>query len=128
MSKTLNELCDLAVNNAKAKGFNDVNVPTQLCLIHSEVSEALEDFREGRKPDEFLYESNDTGDIFTENQVPVGDKYVGYLKPVGIPSEIADVLIRCFDFAGRFGIDLDRAVTEKMIYNSNRKYKHGKQV
>lgn len=34
--------------------------------------------------------------------------------------ELADVLIRVFDFAGRHGIDLDGAVREKMAYNAER--------
>lgn len=34
--------------------------------------------------------------------------------------ELADVLIRVFDYAGAFGYDLDGAVAEKRAYNDNR--------
>lgn len=34
--------------------------------------------------------------------------------------ELADVLIRIFDYAGAFGYDLDGAVSEKLAYNASR--------
>jgi NTP pyrophosphatase (non-canonical NTP hydrolase) len=34
--------------------------------------------------------------------------------------ELADALIRIFDYAGAFGYDLDGALTEKMHYNAHR--------
>lgn len=34
--------------------------------------------------------------------------------------ELADTLIRIFDYAGAFGYDLDGAVREKLEYNKNR--------
>lgn len=34
--------------------------------------------------------------------------------------ELADVLIRVFDYAGAFGFDLDATVAEKRAYNANR--------
>lgn len=34
--------------------------------------------------------------------------------------ELADVLIRLFDYAGAYGYDLDGAVAEKRAYNANR--------
>ena len=40
--------------------------------------------------------------------------------------EIADALIRIFDLAGGFGIDLDFHVSQKLRYNATREYKHGK--
>jgi NTP pyrophosphatase (non-canonical NTP hydrolase) len=78
------------------------NIPEKLCLIHSEVSEALEDYRDGNLQAD--YEGS---------------------KPVGFPSEMADILIRVFDLAGALGIDLDKAVAEKMAYNRTRPHRHG---
>ncbi len=34
--------------------------------------------------------------------------------------ELADALIRIFDYAGRFGLDLEGAVIEKLAYNAQR--------
>ncbi|WP_207145666.1 hypothetical protein [Brevibacillus brevis] len=102
----INALCKAAYNNAVEKGwyeeprsFGDV-----IALIHSELSEALEEYRRGKK--------------FTE-------EYYCNEKPCGIPSELADVVIRVFDFCGSQGIDLEKAIREKMKYNSTRTQRHG---
>lgn len=39
--------------------------------------------------------------------------------------ELADVLIRVLDCAAGLGIDLDKAVREKLDYNKTREYRHG---
>lgn len=70
-------------------------IPTKLCLIHSEVSEAMEGHRKGL-PD---------------------DKLPHY--PM-FAVELADAVIRIGDLAGRCGIDLGPIIAEKMEYNANR--------
>lgn len=86
----LRDLIEQAHSNSKAKGWWDgvalpltslELVPEKLALIHSEISEALECFRDGEMALEF------TG-------------ATGSLKPVGFPSELADVVIRCADLLG----------------------------
>ncbi|MBR3996408.1 MAG: hypothetical protein IKI97_14170, partial [Clostridia bacterium] len=48
-------------------------------------------------------------------------------KPEGVPSELADAVIRCFDMADYYGIDLEAAIMEKHAFNLTRPYKHGKE-
>jgi NTP pyrophosphatase (non-canonical NTP hydrolase) len=49
-------------------------------------------------------------------------------KPEGIPSELADVMIRILDMAEAFGINLQEVMLEKHEYNKTRGYRHGGKV
>lgn len=46
-------------------------------------------------------------------------------KPEGIPTELADVIIRVLDYCGYAGIDIDAAISQKHEYNKSRPYRHG---
>ena len=104
--------------NAKARGWHDEGpknhrFPTLLCLVHAEVSEALEDYREGHP-------------IQTFWRTPSTPGAEG--KPEGIPSELADIIIRVLDICGLYGIDIESAVRAKMAYNATRPHRHGGKV
>lgn len=71
------------------------------CLMHSEISEALEAVRVGNPPD---------------------DKIPEYK---GTAAELADVVIRIMDYCHVRGLDLAGAVLAKIEFNKNRPYKHG---
>lgn len=81
-------------------------------LIVSEAVEAHDEIRNGRDPQETYYPFRAFGEELA--------------KPEGVPSEIADVVIRGFDYAHRHGIDLAAIILEKLAYNTTRPYKHGK--
>lgn len=71
------------------------NVGELLCLIHSEISEAMEGHRKGLPDDKLPHRSM-------------------------FEVELADALIRIFDLAGGMGLDLGGAFVEKMNFNAVR--------
>lgn len=100
---TLQHVCH---SRARSSGWwNDIktgedlrgkrNVGELLCLVHSEISEAMEGHRKGlmdtHLPDRPMFEV-----------------------------ELADALIRIFDIAGAMNLDLAGALVDKLEYNETR--------
>jgi NTP pyrophosphatase (non-canonical NTP hydrolase) len=100
---TLDELVSTSYEIAKSKGWWDKprSFAALTLLMQSEISEALEDYRSKKGLNEVWYEIqvNDGGVTFTTEGKP-GD------KPCGIPSELADVVIRVADFCGHYRLKL----------------------
>ena len=74
----------------------------QLMLVTTEVAEAAECVRNAQFEEEYV-----NG------------------KPEGLPSELADIVIRTAQIARVWGIDLDGAVSAKMKFNQGREFMHG---
>ena len=119
---TISGLVREAHENAVKYGFWD-NPPefgTSISLIHSELSEALEEVRAGNR----IRPGQETP--------PSGGGYVATAptecckKPEGYATELADAVIRIADLCGHMGVDLEAVIREKMAYNATRPYKHGK--
>lgn len=71
------------------------NIGEMLCLIHSEISEAMEGHCKGLPDDKLPH------------------------RPM-IEVELADAVIRIADLAGAMGLDLGGAIAEKLEYNRSR--------
>ena len=107
---TVAELVDQAYETALEKGWHDREVcfGEFIALCHSELSEALDDYRNGLPLDVICYGADG--------------------KPCGVPTELADTVIRIFEYCKRQGIDIERALLEKMEFNKTRPYRHGDKV
>lgn len=117
----LNELSTAIHANAVAKGWWEDDRPFTeiIALIHSEVSEALEEYRNGHGPNEVYYKhGHERRSVFQDEEGNLG-------KPEGVPIELADVIIRILDYAGYTGMDIDSAVERKIAYNATRPHRHG---
>ena len=101
----INKFIEKSHDIAISKGWWDQEreIPELIALIHSELSEALEEYRVSENLD-IRYENN---------------------KPEGFVVELADVLIRIFDLSGKYKIDLNKALETKLKYNETREYRHG---
>jgi len=95
---------------ARSKWPEKRSVGELLVLIHSEVSEALEEYRSNNLYRGVYYHGN-------EDQ-----------KPLGWGVELADIIIRVAHLADETGVDLADVVRLKMEYNRGRPEKHGGKV
>lgn len=71
------------------------NVGELLCLVHSEISEAMEGHRKN-----------------------LNDDKIPHRKMLEV--ELADAVIRIFDMAAGMGMDIGGAIAEKLLYNMQR--------
>lgn len=116
----LNDLRDEVHKLAVEKGWWDgVNspieamrlIPEKIALIHSELSEALEEYRNSQ------YGPADS--------LPGRGFYYSNGKPEGFSVELADAIIRILDLCGKLNLDIQFAVSTKHEYNKSRPHRHG---
>jgi len=85
--------------------LSEETVASWVALMHSELSEALEELRAH-------------GVKGLTSRIENG-------KPEGFVTELADVVIRMMDACGALGLDLGRAIEEKAEFNDTREHRHG---
>lgn len=81
--------------------INKAEKAQKIALMHTELSEMLEGLRDDR----------------------VGTGMPGFSNEV---EELADLIIRALDYAGRYGLPIGQAIITKMEINQGRPHRHGK--
>ena len=106
----LNEIQTAVHDLAIEKGWRETNrnVGELIALAHSELSEALEEYRN-------LQTGANLQDI----------RYAEDGKPEGFFIELADLMIRVLDNAERYGVSMEEMIKLKHKYNTTRPYRHG---
>lgn len=159
-TRSIPHLAQTANETAHEKGWweSSRSFGEVIALIHSEASEALEEWRDNHELDQRYYtvakyrpepeslrgpsyatgsvrewartlDRRGDGGFVAADELPeeIAESLTlqGFLKPEGVPAELADIFIRIGDAAAEYGIDLEEEVILKMAYNSTRPQKHG---
>ncbi len=114
MLTNINEIAQECWNITESKGFHKSGQTfgDKMMLAVSELSEALEEYRDGHATDHVYFHVDKDG----------------IEKPEGIPIEIIDCIIRLFDDLIEFGCDPAYLINLKMKYNMTRPHMHGGRV
>lgn len=117
------EIHENAVNHGfweKEPTFGEV-----IALCHSELSEALEEYRDERPNIYGTCSISPEHCEHCEHSENCDLKHFNSCKPEGVAVELADCIIRIFDYCGAKGIDIEAVIRAKHEYNKTRPYKHG---
>lgn len=103
---SVNELAKIVHKTNVKNGFNkfDKDFLGNIALVHSELSEAVEEFRAGM-PTVYFGEDG---------------------KPEGVAIELIDAMIRIMNILTPMGVDIEKCMFVKDTYNGTRGHLHGK--
>lgn len=134
----INEFATEVHDNARAHGWWDkpISLPEAVALMHSELSEALQAYRNGDPV--MWFECMESGDEHRpcdpEDEFDCLNYKTRYdckyrsAKPEGVAVEFADCIIRILDYMAYLRVDVEDILTAKHEYNKTREYRHGGKI
>lgn len=127
----IRDLQKLCHKMAVEKGFwedKEHNIPEKLMLIVTELGEACEALRKGKRQiSQKDYDNLKPHETSPGSGVMIGGfKFPRWNKDT-FEDEVADIYIRLGDLCEHMKIDIEWQIKNKMKYNSKRPYKHGKE-
>jgi len=128
----IDDLVVIAYKAALEKGFTQLGKPRTLeehvALLVTELGEMFECQRDGMLPYEvkYLHKGRTGPDRITRTDGHELDEEEP--EPIGVPVELADLVIRAANMAGEYGINLSDVIAMKLRYNQRRPHLHGRQA
>lgn len=123
---TLNGLCTDAAANSRDKGFHGPYHLLDDLVEHGDLSKSQQDMLRNHLDQACMARiAGEVGEVVEamRHGNPPSEKIPNFSH---IEEELADILIRVFDFCGMHGYNLGGAVVEKMCHNASRPHLHGK--
>ena len=114
---TLKELCDQSYALALEKGWHYPQPPSFADFaanLHGEISEMWEAYRKGEL------------DMLCDKAISMAEMLI--IPLTCKEEEFADIQIRLAHWAKHEGVDLEKAVESKHMYNMTRSFRHGGKV
>ena len=120
--QTMGDLAKIIHKQAVEHGWwdDERSFPEIVALCHSELSEALEEYRSAKPAQYVVIERVGEKPVIETDPQGFGER-----KPEGIAVEMIDCIIRILDWCGEKGVDVDAILQAKHEYNKTRPYRHG---
>lgn len=127
MMNVVGEVAEAQEEWRKGHGFNETYLRLSTNNLNAAAAFKMEDGRLWRRNPKYGLPGHQgpewlVMDLELLRQMP---EYVGMIKPEGIPTELADIIIRVLDICAYHGIDIEAAIADKARYNEHRPYRHG---
>lgn len=126
LTTNLNELAKEHYYKMREQGFGGCirEKSAEIMDVVCELAEATEALRLHKYADlDSYYERQEKEDLSEESKKELFEKLI---KDT-FEDEITDAILRLLYIVGRYDIDVEAHINEKMWYNSTRELKHGKQ-
>ena len=115
MTKDLNKLAKEIYEANKAKGFHEVKHSKEhmLCLVVSELMEAVEADRKGRRADLKAFYNNGASERYLHNE-NYSEAFQLYIKD-SVEDELSDAVVRLLDTAVALGVSINIEDVNELI-------------